>query len=952
MRLVSTLLLHLFILGLSRSAVAQAPFWQWGLQSINPTTRDRSGATGCAVATGAGGQVYVGGTYGQGGLATRLFGGAGSVGPGAGGFVAQATATGQWAWVRDVVPGNPAPGSSPTAAVTGVAAGTAGEVYATGFAYGTTLRIGSRQQPLGPNRNLFVARLSRTGACDWLLVADNPHQVVNNFLAGPAIATDPLTGGVVVSGEYQANLQLGSTLLPAPPMGAGLFVARADSSGGWRSAVGATGIGVVTSGEQVVSWAAGRVVVGPRGQVAVVGSHSPGTLTFGATTLSVPSGFNSPNGGLFVAQLSPANQWEWAVGASAPTPGSNAEVVGAAYAPNGSLWVSGFGSNATAVGPLVLSAPGASSGWHFAGFAGQLSPTGQWGTVRQLSPSPDGWVQLASLALDGAGNAVLFGALRGFTGSAQTVVSGQVLSVAAGHVLTFASALSPAGQWLYAAPLAQPTAANGLRSACAVLDPSGGFYLAGGLVADMVVGNTRLNATDPRSANNFAAGDVVLARLANAGAPPRAAIMGDSLLCNGGAVTLTAAPSAAAVGHAWNTGATTPSIVVMQPGAYSVVTTFAGGVTATARFVVRALVPVLALTGDTLLCPGSSAVLRAVASPVPATYRWNTGATTPSLAVTQPGTYELTATYGPGCSVRSSRRVGAATLRIDGPALLCQGSALLSAVAPGAMAFRWSTGASTPTLSVVQAGTFTVVATYANGCTLTASHAVGAPVALISGDTVLCVGRAVVLTAGLPGAVAYRWNTGATTAAVTTTQPGTYVVTVSYGANCTATARRTVRALLPLPAFGLGADTTLCDQDSLVLRAPALEPGTGPVAYRWSNGATGPVLRVRQPGMYTLQVTSACDTHTASRVVAVRSCLLIPNVITPNRDGRNDAFAMRGLPPGPWALVVYNRWGHVVYQSDDYRNAWGEDAAPGLYYYWLYQPGKGAASKGWVEVIR
>ena len=84
----------------------------------------------------------------------------------------------------------------------------------------------------------------------------------------------------------------------------------------------------------------------------------------------------------------------------------------------------------------------------------------------------------------------------------------------------------------------------------------------------------------------------------------------------------------------------------------------------------------------------------------------------------------------------------------------------------------------------------------------------------------------------------------------------------------------------------------------------------------------------------------------------MRSCLLIPNVITPNRDGRNDAFAVRGLLPGPWALVVYNRWGRVVYQTDDYHNAWGEDAASGLYYYRLYQSGKGTASNGWVEVIR
>jgi gliding motility-associated-like protein len=947
MRLFVTLLFALSMLCQVSPTFAQMPYWQWGLQSVNPTTWDRTGATGSAVATGAAGQIYVGGTYGQDAPragATRLFG-AGAVGPGTGGFVAQATAAGNWTWVTDVV------GLDPTgdagARVTGLAVGAAGEVYATGYAGGATLRVGAQQQPVSHELTLFVARLSSTGTCDWLVVAANPLQ--RTLLTGPSVAFDPSTGGVVVSGNYQGALQLGNLALPATLAGReGLFVARLGSNGVWQSAVGVTGEGIPTSGSQVTSWTAGRVVVGPRGQVAVVGSQV-GSLVFGPTTLSVPAG---ANGGLFVAQLSPANKWEWAVGASIATPASNSEVVGAAYTPTGSLWVSGLGSEGTRIGPLTLLAPGTTSGWHFAGFAGQLSPTGQWSLVRQLSPSPEGWVQLGSLGLDGAGNAVMFGVLRGFIAPAQTIVNGQVLNVAPGQVLTFATALSSTGEWLYAAPMAQPVVSNGLRPGDAAMDASGNFYLAGGLVGNLQVGSTQLMATDPSSGNSFVAGDVVLARLANAGAPPRAAIAGDSLVCTGGMVTLTATGSAAVTGYTWSTGATTASISVTEPGTYSVQTAFAGGLVSTAQFTVRSLTPALALTGDTLLCPGTSTVLRAISSPDPVAYHWSTGATTATLAVTQPGTYELMTTYGPGCTARATRRVRAATLRIDGPSLLCQGSALLTAVAPGATALHWSTGAATPSLAITQPGTFTVVATFANGCTLTASRTVALPVVLITGDTLLCTSGRVLLTATLPGATAYRWSTGDATPTITATQPGNYQVTVTYGSDCTAMAQQSVRALAALPDFTLGADTTLCDQDSLVLRAPALDPGVGRVAYRWSDGSTGPQLQLRQPGVYTLQVTTACEMRTASRRVAGRDCLLIPNVITPNRDGANDVFAVRGLAPGPWALTVYNRWGKQVYQASDYRNDWGGDAPPGLYYYLLQQVKRGVVYRGWVEAIR
>ncbi|WP_197031862.1 gliding motility-associated C-terminal domain-containing protein [Hymenobacter swuensis] len=680
-----------------------------------------------------------------------------------------------------------------------------------------------------------------------------------------------------------------------------------------------------------------------------MGSHSVGSLVFGQTTLSVPAG---ANGGLFVAQLSPTNTWEWAVGASIATAGSNSEVVGAAYTPTGSLWVSGLGSAGTTIGSLPLDAPGTRAGWHFAGFIGQLSPTGRWGVVRQLSPSAEGWVQLASLGVDGDGNAVAFGRLSGSTAPVYTTVNGQVLTVAPEHVLTFVSALSPAGQWLYAAPLAQPTVDNGLRAGAGALDASGAFYLTGGLIGNLVVGSTLLTATDPRSANNFNAGDAVLLRLAHAGAPPRTTVTGDSVLCGAGAVTLTATASSPALGYTWNTGATTASITVRQPGTYTVRTTFAGGLTSTSQYVVRLLTPTVAITGDTLLCPGTSLTLAATGTPGATAYRWNTGATTAALSVSQPGTYELTAWYGSGCTARVTRRVRAASLHIDAPALLCDGAAHLTAVAPGATAFRWSTGTTSPTLAVTQAGTFTVTATFANGCTLTASRTVTAPVVHLSGDSIVCAGATTVLTAALPGATAYLWNTGATTSTLTVTHAGIYHVTVSYGGNCTTTAQRTVRAVETLPAFTLGADTTLCDQDSLVLRAPALGAGTGLVSYRWFDGSTAPNRAVRLPGRYTLTLTTGCETRTASRLVSGRSCVLIPNIITPNGDGLNDVFTVRGLSPGPWMLTVYNRWGVQVYHARDYRNDWGAGVPAGQYYYLLQHARQGAVYKGWIQAVQ
>jgi gliding motility-associated-like protein len=123
------------------------------------------------------------------------------------------------------------------------------------------------------------------------------------------------------------------------------------------------------------------------------------------------------------------------------------------------------------------------------------------------------------------------------------------------------------------------------------------------------------------------------------------------------------------------------------------------------------------------------------------------------------------------------------------------------------------------------------------------------------------------------------------------------------------------------------------------------------VKYRWSTGATTPTLVVQQAGTYSLQLTTACDTYTASRRISYQPCLTFPNVITPNGDQLNDRFVVLGLV-GDWTLQLYSRWGQQIFSTVAYHNDWGSEATSGVYYYVLHQAGNPTTYKGWLEVIR
>ncbi|RYE35618.1 MAG: T9SS type B sorting domain-containing protein [Sphingobacteriaceae bacterium] len=85
--------------------------------------------------------------------------------------------------------------------------------------------------------------------------------------------------------------------------------------------------------------------------------------------------------------------------------------------------------------------------------------------------------------------------------------------------------------------------------------------------------------------------------------------------------------------------------------------------------------------------------------------------------------------------------------------------------------------------------------------------------------------------------------------------------------------------------------------------------------------------------------------------------MTIPNVFTPNGDGRNDTFSIPDLSQYPQnELMVVNRWGASVYQTKNYQNTWtGNMLDDGTYFYSLKVINKKGVQeeyKGYVMLLR
>ncbi|MEI6124685.1 MAG: gliding motility-associated C-terminal domain-containing protein [Bacteroidota bacterium] len=88
--------------------------------------------------------------------------------------------------------------------------------------------------------------------------------------------------------------------------------------------------------------------------------------------------------------------------------------------------------------------------------------------------------------------------------------------------------------------------------------------------------------------------------------------------------------------------------------------------------------------------------------------------------------------------------------------------------------------------------------------------------------------------------------------------------------------------------------------------------------------------------------------------------VFIPNIFSPNKDGQNDVFRVRGPEIDSAHLQVYNRWGNLVFESKDINQGWdgtykGQDCEAGVYAFWAtinFTNGQTIVKSGNITLIR
>jgi gliding motility-associated-like protein len=188
----------------------------------------------------------------------------------------------------------------------------------------------------------------------------------------------------------------------------------------------------------------------------------------------------------------------------------------------------------------------------------------------------------------------------------------------------------------------------------------------------------------------------------------------------------------------------------------------------------------------------------------------------------------------------------------------------------------------------------------------------------------------------------YLWNDGTTADSLIVTTSGTYSVVVAIDPNTDCTSSDEVRVTIHEENF-LGPDLDFCSFEQVTVKVP--ENGDASQhTYSWYlNGEalsfTGYYYEHSElaPGDYTLMVHTDNGCTDQIKLKSLDCNLEIPNIITPNGDGHNDKFVIDGLENYEGSiLLIYNRWGTKIYESNDYQNDWGnENVADGVYFYRL-----------------
>lgn len=323
---------------------------------------------------------------------------------------------------------------------------------------------------------------------------------------------------------------------------------------------------------------------------------------------------------------------------------------------------------------------------------------------------------------------------------------------------------------------------------------------------------------------------------------------------------------------------------------------------------------------------------------------YNISAVTTQQVIINPAedtAYMLQVETRPGCYAYDTVHItvnNSPPIQLGSDRNLCTGDSLILDAGPGFSQYQWNTGASTQQITVYSMGSYSVIASAANGCasgdTLVVPSLEPLPVVGLDHSTGLCTGEPRTLSAAAGNS--YLWNTGSTGNSIVVSDTGSYSVVVTDKNGCVNSDSVSITTFLPVPANFLPGDTAICSYGKL-----DLAPSESFHSYLWSTGSTEASITITKPDLYWLQVTddNACTGTDSIQITQKNDCMegfYCPNAFTPNGTSNNVFRPLLFGNINQYEFAVYDRWGVLVFQSNQPGTGWdgnfhGSPATPGVF---------------------
>lgn len=401
---------------------------------------------------------------------------------------------------------------------------------------------------------------------------------------------------------------------------------------------------------------------------------------------------------------------------------------------------------------------------------------------------------------------------------------------------------------------------------------------------------------------------------------------------------------------------------------------------------------ILSVGDEVTICSGMSTTLSAGSS-LDGVYNWspqdfldNPNSATPTANPTESITYTVTFTDLCNNPVQATIDVNVVELEVthDGESLincineLSDHSASINFNAD--VFYSWelngdpvSQGLNNDVFQTGQPGQYIVNANVDDVCFASAEFTVDADFSqyqadIISDGLLNCYSQEVELSASLNAEDAsFQWfyngqNMNLNLSEIMVGNPGTYTLQVTnVVSGCSTQDQLIVTENLDAPLVNIPLQDTLsCISNAVEFSAIVVESDTD-YSIVWSttngniaSGSTTLSPTVVSPGTYQLVVTNVltgCQTSATTNIVEQElfnidlSSLTFPNIFTPNDDSKNETWGpyLADYPEirlseitEKFELKIYNRWGNLLFESDNAGDLWnGGDHEPGVYYYHL-----------------